>query len=248
MMLKPELSRRVMPAGRIASRHGPRGSENPVRLLLVEDDTMIGESVLDLLRAEHYAVDWVKDGAMADTALRTQTYDLVLLDLGLPRRDGLAVLRDLRARKDRTPVLVATARDALAQRVEGLDAGADDYVLKPYELDELLARIRALLRRAAGRAEPVYEHQGVSIDPATREVTVNGQPVLLSAREWAVLEPLLARPGLVLSRAQLEEKLYSWKDEVSSNAVEVYIHGIRKKLGPDIIQNVRGVGYLVPKA
>lgn len=219
-----------------------------MRLLLVEDDTMIGESVLDLLRAEHYAVDWVKDGAMADTALRTQTYDLVLLDLGLPRRDGLAVLRDLRARKDRTPVLVATARDALAQRVEGLDAGADDYVLKPYELDELLARIRALLRRAAGRAEPVYEHQGVSIDPATREVAVNGQPVLLSAREWAVLEPLLARPGLVLSRAQLEEKLYSWKDEVSSNAVEVYIHGIRKKLGPDIIQNVRGVGYLVPKA
>jgi two-component system OmpR family response regulator len=219
-----------------------------VRLLLVEDDTMIGESVLDLLRAEHYAVDWVKDGEMADTALRTQTYDLVLLDLGLPRRDGLAVLRDLRARKDRTPVLVATARDALAQRVEGLDAGADDYVLKPYELDELLARIRALLRRAAGRAEPVYEHQGVSIDPATREVAVNGQPVLLSAREWAVLEPLLARPGLVLSRAQLEEKLYSWKDEVSSNAVEVYIHGIRKKLGPDIIQNVRGVGYLVPKA
>lgn len=219
-----------------------------MRLLLVEDDTMIGESVLDLLRAEHYAVDWVKDGAMADTALRTQQYDLVLLDLGLPRRDGLSVLRDLRARRDRTPVLVATARDAVQQRVEGLDAGADDYVLKPYELDELLARIRALLRRAAGRAEPVYEHHGVCIDPATREVTVNGQPVLLSAREWAVLEPLLARPGLVLSRAQLEEKLYSWKDEISSNAVEVYIHGIRKKLGPDIIQNVRGVGYLVPKA
>lgn len=219
-----------------------------MRLLLVEDDTMIGESVLDLLRAEHYAVDWVRDGEMADTALRTQHYDLVLLDLGLPRRDGLAVLRDLRARKDRTPVLVATARDALAQRVEGLDAGADDYVLKPYELDELLARIRALLRRAAGRAEPVYEHQGVSIQPATREVMVQGQPVQLSAREWAVLEPLLARPGMVLSRAQLEEKLYGWKDEISSNAVEVYIHGIRKKLGPDIIQNVRGVGYLVPKA
>lgn len=218
-----------------------------VRLLLVEDDTMIGESVLDLLRAEHYAVDWVKDGEMADTALRTQSYDLVLLDLGLPRRDGLTVLRDLRTRKDRTPVLIATARDALAQRVEGLDAGADDYVLKPYELDELLARIRALLRRAAGRAEPIYEHQGVSIDSVTREVAVNGQPVLLSAREWAVLEPLLARPGLVLSRTQLEEKLYGWKDEISSNAVEVYIHGIRKKLGPQIIQNVRGVGYLVPK-
>lgn len=218
-----------------------------MRLLLVEDDTMIGESVLDLLRAEHYAVDWVKDGEMADTALTTQDYDLVLLDLGLPRRDGLSVLRALRARKNRLPVLVATARDAVQQRVEGLDAGADDYVLKPYDLDELLARIRALLRRAAGRAEPVYEHQGVSIHPATREATLSGQPVLLSAREWAVLEPLLARPGLVLSRAQLEEKLYGWKDEISSNAVEVYVHGLRKKLGPDIIQNVRGVGYFVPK-
>ena len=218
-----------------------------MRLLLVEDDPMIGEAVQDLLRAEHYAVDWARDGEAADTALRTQTYDLVLLDLGLPRRDGLTVLRDLRSRKDRTPVLVATARDGVAQRIEGLDAGADDYVLKPYDLDELLARIRALLRRAAGRAEPLYEHQGVSINPATREVAVNGQPVLLSAREWAVLEPLLARPGLVLSRAQLEEKLYGWKDEISSNAVEVYIHGLRKKLGPDIVQNVRGVGYFVPK-
>ncbi|GKT26015.1 response regulator transcription factor [Acidovorax sp. SUPP3334] len=219
-----------------------------MRLLLVEDDTMIGEAVHDLLRAEHYAVDWVRDGEMADTALRTQTYDLVLLDLGLPRRDGLAVLRDLRARKDRTPVLVATARDALAQRVEGLDAGADDYVLKPYELDELLARIRALTRRAAGRAEPAYEHKGVRILPATREVTVNGTPVVLSAREWAVLEPLLARPGMVLSRTQLEEKLYGWKDEISSNAVEVYVHGLRKKLGADLLLNVRGVGYMVPKA
>jgi len=218
-----------------------------MRLLLVEDDSMIGESVLDLLRAEHYAVDWVRDGESADTALRTQRYDLVLLDLGLPRRDGLAVLRDLRARRDRVPVLVATARDALAQRVQGLDAGADDYVLKPYEMDELLARIRALLRRAAGRAEPVYEHHGVSIDPATREVLVQGRPVVLSAREWAVLEPLLARPGMVLSRAQLEEKLYDWQHEISSNAVEVYIHGLRKKLGADLIRNVRGVGYMVPR-
>jgi two-component system OmpR family response regulator len=218
-----------------------------MRLLLVEDDSMIGESVLDLLRAEHYAVDWVRDGEAADTALRTQRYDLVLLDLGLPRRDGLAVLRDLRARRDRVPVLVATARDALAQRVQGLDAGADDYVLKPYEMDELLARIRALLRRAAGRAEPVYEHLGVSIDPATREVQVQGKPVVLSAREWAVLEALLARPGMVLSRAQLEEKLYDWQHEISSNAVEVYIHGLRKKLGADLIRNVRGVGYMVPR-
>ena len=219
-----------------------------MRLLLVEDDPMIGEAVQDLLRAEHYAVDWARDGDAADTALRTQAYDLVLLDLGLPRRDGLTVLRDLRTRKDRTPVLVATARDAVAQRIEGLDAGADDYVVKPYEMDELLARIRALLRRASGRAEPVYEHQGVCINPATREVTVNGEPVVLSGREWAVLEPLLARPGLVLSRAQLEEKLYDWKHEISSNAVEVYIHGLRKKLGADLIQNVRGVGYLVPRA
>ncbi len=219
-----------------------------MRLLLVEDDTMIGEAVLDLLRAEHYAVDWVKDGEMAETALRTQTYDLVLLDLGLPRRDGLAVLRDLRTRKERIPVLIATARDSIQQRIEGLDAGADDYVLKPYDLDELLARIRALTRRAAGRAEPVYEHKGVSINPATREVAVRGEPVVLSAREWAVLEPLLARPGLVLSRTQLEEKLYGWKDEISSNAVEVYIHGLRRKLGAELIQNVRGVGYMVPKA
>lgn len=219
-----------------------------MRLLLVEDDAMIGEAVRDLLHGEHYAVDWATDGDMADTALRTQAYDLVLLDLGLPRRDGLAVLRDLRARKDRTPVLVATARDSVAQRIEGLDAGADDYVLKPYDLDELLARIRALVRRAAGRAEPVYEHQGVSINPATREVLVAGKPVVLSAREWAVLEPLLARPGMVLSRQQLEDKLYGWGEEVSSNAVEVYIHGLRKKLGAELLLNVRGVGYMVPKS
>ena len=219
-----------------------------MRLLLVEDDPMIGEAVLDLLRAEHYAVDWVRDGEMADTALHSHAYDLVVLDLGLPRRDGLDVLRALRARLDRTPVLIATARDAKPDRIAGLDAGADDYVLKPYDLDELLARIRALLRRAAGRAEPVYEHQGVSINPVTREVTVHGEPVVLSAREWAVLEPLLARPGMVFSRAQLEEKLYSWKDSISSNAVEVYIHGLRKKLGADLIRNVRGVGYMVPRA
>jgi two-component system OmpR family response regulator len=219
-----------------------------VRILLVEDDKMIGEAVLDFLRADGYAVDWVQDGEMAETALRTQTYDLVLLDLGLPRRDGLSVLRSLRARKQRIPVLIATARDSVAQRIEGLDAGADDYVLKPYDMDELLARIRALLRRAAGRAEPVYEHGGVTINPATREVTVQGAAVTLSGREWAVLEPLLAHPGLVLSRAQLEEKLYGWKDDISSNAVEVYVHGLRRKLGAELIQNIRGVGYLVPKA
>ncbi|VCU68011.1 Transcriptional regulatory protein QseB [Pigmentiphaga humi] len=219
-----------------------------MRLLLVEDDPMIGESVLDVLRAEHYAVDWVKNAASADTALRTERYDLVLLDLGLPDGDGLAVLRELRARKLLTPVIVATARDAVEQRIAGLDAGADDYVVKPYDVDEVLARIRALIRRSAGRAAPLYEHAGVTLDPATREAAVNGQPVALTAREWAVLEPLLARPGLILSRAQLEEKLYSWKDEISSNAVEVYIHGLRKKLGADFIQTVRGVGYVIPKS
>ena len=219
-----------------------------MRLLLVEDDTMIGEAVQDLLRAEHYVVDWARDANAADTALRTQSYDLVLLDLGLPGRDGLSVLRDMRTRRDRTPVLIATARDAVAQRVQGLDAGADDYLLKPYDMDELLARIRALTRRAAGRAEPSYEHEGVTITPATREAMVNGQPVILSAREWAVLESLLARPGAVLSRQQLEDKLYGWGDEVSSNAVEVYIHGLRKKLGAGLIINVRGVGYMVPKS
>lgn len=218
-----------------------------MRLLLVEDDTMIGESVLDLLRDEGYAVDWVKDGEMADVTLESQSYDLVLLDLGLPKRDGLEVLRKLRSRKDRTPVLIATARDALEQRVRGLDMGADDYIVKPYELDELLARIRALVRRASGRAEPVYEHMGVSVDPVTREVLVNGVSATLSSKEWAILELLLARPGLVLSRKQLEDKLYSWKDEVSSNAIEVYIHGLRKKLGAQLIQNVRGVGYMIPK-
>ena len=218
-----------------------------MRILLVEDDLMIGEPLLDILRAEGYAVDWVRDGDLADAALQTQSYDLLLLDLGLPKRDGMAVLRALRGRKQRLPVLIATARDAVEQRIAGLDAGADDYVLKPFELDELLARIRALLRRASGRAEPVYEHMGVSLDPATHEALVDGKPVNLSAREWAVLEPLLARPGLVLSRQQLEEKLYSWKDEISSNAVEVYVHGLRKKLGAALIENVRGLGYRVPK-
>jgi DNA-binding response OmpR family regulator len=227
---------------------GQRTGARLMRLLLVEDDAMIGEAVLDALRRAHYAVDWVRDGAMAGTALASQTYDLVLLDLGLPQRDGLDVLRGLRARGAKVPVLVATARDAVGDRITGLDAGADDYIVKPYDIDELQARIRALLRRGAGQAGPAFTHSGVSLNPATREATVNGAPVTLSAREWAVLEPMLARPGVVFSRAQLEEKLFSWKDEVSSNAVEVYIHGVRKKLGTDLIQTVRGLGYLVPRS
>ena len=218
-----------------------------MRLLLVEDDKMIGEIVLDALRAEHYAVDWVRDGEMADAALKSEQYDLMLLDLGLPRRDGVTVLRDLRARQNRLPVLIASARDALSDRIAGLDAGADDYVLKPFDIDELLARIRALLRRSAGQAAPAFEHNGLSLNPATREAALHGVPVQLSAREWAVLEPLIARPGVVFSRTQLEEKLYGWKDEISSNAIEVYIHGLRKKLGADAIQTVRGLGYLLPR-
>ena len=219
-----------------------------MRLLLIEDDPMIGEAVLRVLRTEHYAADWVRDGELADAALQAENYDAVLLDLGLPRQSGLEVLRKLRARKSTVPVLIATARDGITDRIAGLDAGADDYVVKPYDTDELLARVRALLRRSAGRAEPAFEHRGVSLNPATREASLNGQSVSLSAREWAVLEPLLARPGVLLSRTQLEEKLFSWKDDVSSNAVEVYIHGVRKKLGSSLIQTVRGLGYVIPKA
>lgn len=217
-----------------------------MRLLLIEDDRMIGEAALTLLRAEGYAVDWVRDGQHADSALRGQEYDLVLLDLGLPGMDGLDLLRKLRARNQRMPVLITTARDAVGDRVTGLDAGADDYLLKPYALDELLARIRAQLRRGAGA--PQWRHGDVTVSLATREATRGGQPVSLSAREWAVLEALLQRPGAVLSRAQIEEKLYSWQAEISSNAVEVFIHGLRRKLGNDIVRNIRGVGYSAPRA
>lgn len=219
-----------------------------MRVLLVEDDLMIGESVRTALRQDGFAVDWTRDGKSADLALQTERYDMVLLDLGLPSRDGLEVLRLLRARKDHTPVLIVTARDAVQERVRGLDAGADDYLVKPFDLDELAARMRSLLRRSAGRAEPVIEHLGVAFNPATREVTLRRKPVALSARELAVLEALLGRPGAVLSRAQLEERLYGWGEEIESNAVEVYIHGLRRKLGMDFIRTVRGVGYMVPKS
>lgn len=219
-----------------------------MRVLLVEDDRMIGEAVLQALRQQSYAADWVRDGELALAALGSESYDLVLLDLGLPRSDGLTVLRSLRAGGSRIPVLVMTARDAVADRVAGLDAGADDYVLKPFDTDELLARVRALIRRSAGRAEPLYSHKGLTLDPATREATLDGLPVTLSSREWAVLEPMLLRPGVVFSRRQLEEKLYGWKQDISSNAVEVYIHGLRRKLGGDVIQTVRGLGYVVPRA
>ncbi len=218
-----------------------------MRLLLVEDDHMIGESVQDVLRAELFAVDWVQDGVQAWRAAQDQAYDLVLLDLGLPGKDGLEVLRDLRAARIQTPVLIATARDAVSQRIAGLNAGADDYVLKPYDLGELLARVRALMRRSAVMSEPAYVFKGVKVNPETREVNVDDRPVQLSAREWGVLLALLKRPGVLLSRAQLEDKVFGWQDDIVSNVVEVYIHGLRKKLGAELIINVRGVGYMVPK-
>ena len=216
-----------------------------MRVLLVEDDTMIGESLREALRRQGMACDWVRDGRAADAVLASERFDAVLLDLGLPQRDGIAVLRDLRARGDTTPVIVLTARDALPDKVRGLDAGADDYLVKPFELDELSARMRAVLRRHAGRGEPVLEHGALRLDPATRQVTLGGTPVALSAREFAVLEALLQRPGAILSRAQLEDRLYGWGEEIESNAVSVYIHQLRRKLGADAIKNVRGVGYYV---
>jgi DNA-binding response OmpR family regulator len=217
-----------------------------LRLLLIEDDAMIREAVCKGLRQDGFTVDWVADGMAGESALQHDLYDLVLLDLGLPRKDGLEVLRGLRARREAVPVLILTARDTVQQRIEGLDAGADDYLVKPFDLDELAARVRALLRRASGRAAPVIVHGRLSIDPAAREVRVAGATVALSAREYALVEALTERPGIVLSRAQLEERLYGWGEEVSSNAVEVHIHNLRRKLGDDTIRNVRGVGYMIP--
>ena len=218
-----------------------------MRLLLVEDDPMIGKSIHQALRQDGYSVDWVRDGRSAEAALGQAPYDLVLLDLGLPRKGGLEVLAELRRRRNPVPVLVLTARDAVADRVKGLDTGADDYLVKPFDLDELGARIRALLRRQAGRAEPVVEHGPLTLDPASHEVFLDGAPVSLTAREFALLRALLAQPGAPLSRAQLEERIYGWGEEVESNAVEVHIHSLRRKLGADWIRNVRGVGYMVPR-
>jgi two-component system response regulator QseB len=214
-----------------------------MRLLLVEDDQMIGSGIRAGLRQAGYVVDWARDGREADSALAADPYDLVLLDLGLPHKPGLDVLRSLRARGSDIPVVIVTARDAVTDRVAGLDAGADDYLVKPFDLDELAARIRALLRRRAGRAGPVIEHGALRLTPATHDATLDGTPLALSAREFALLEALLERPGMLLSRRQLEEKLYGWGEEVESNAVEVHIHSLRKKLGPGFIRNVRGVGY-----
>jgi two-component system response regulator QseB len=218
-----------------------------MRLLLVEDDAMIGESVCKGLRQDGFTVDWVRDGRAGENALDNREHALLLLDLGLPKKEGLDVLKSLRQKRNGIPVLIITARDAVADRVAGLNAGADDYLVKPFDLEELSARIRALLRRQSGRAEAVIRHGGLTLNPATHEAAMGDQPLTLSAREFALLEALLDRPGAVLSVAQLQEKIYGWDDEVGSNTIEVYIHSLRKKLGTGFIRNVRGVGYMVPK-
>jgi two-component system response regulator QseB len=218
-----------------------------MRLLLVEDDAMIGASLQKGLRREGFAVDWVQDGLAGEAALDAESFDLALLDLGLPRKQGLDVLRSIRSRGKLIPVLILTARDAVPDRIKGLNAGADDYLVKPFDFDELVARIHALLRRQAGRAAPVLTYGALVIDPAAREATFKGQALLLSAREFALLQAFLDRPGALLSVAQLQEKMYGWDDEVGSNTVEVYIHALRKKLGAEFIKNVRGVGYRIPK-
>ena len=214
-----------------------------MRVLLVEDDLMIGEGIRKGLRHDGYVVDWVQDGRAAEIAIDSEPYAAMLLDLGLPRKDGFSVLAGLRSRKERIPVLILTARDAVPDRVRGLDGGADDYLVKPFDLDELAARIRAVLRRNAGRAEPVISHGAMSLNPVTHEVSHHGNPVPVSAREFALLQALLERPGAVLSRARLEEQLYGWGEEIASNAIEVHIHNLRKKFGDAVIRTVRGVGY-----
>ena len=218
-----------------------------MRVLIVEDDEMIGQGLQTALRRGGFAVDWMRDGKNAAAALLASTFDVILLDLGLPHRDGVDVLRELRRRGDITPVIILTARDEVQHRVAGLDAGADDYIVKPFDVDEMMARIRSVLRRAAGRGDTAIQHGDLRLDPLTRTVERGGLPVALSAHEYAVLESLLQRPGAVLSRSQLEDRLYGWDDQIGSNAVEVYVHGLRRKLGSDAIRTLRGVGYFVPK-
>jgi len=206
---------------------------------------MIGEAVQRGLRALAFTVDWMRDGATALAALRDTEYDLLVLDLGLPGRNGLDVLRDVRRAGATVPVLILTARGEIADKVAGLDAGADDYLVKPFDLAELAARARALLRRRGGRAQPLIEHLGVTLDPAAHRVTHDSKEIALSAREYAILAALMERPGAILSRPQLEERLYGWGDEIESNAIEVHIHALRRKLTPAFIQTVRGLGYRV---
>lgn len=218
-----------------------------MRILLVEDDPMIGESIRDGLRPDGFAVDWLREGASVASTLRNQDYALLLLDLGLPGSSGLDIMQELRGQGAAIPILIITARDAVADRVAGLDAGADDYLTKPFDLNELAARIRALLRRRAGRVDPLIVRGAVTLNPATHEIAYRGTNTVLSAREFALMHCLLERPGAIVSRARLEERLYGWGEEIESNTVEVHIHRLRKKLAADLIRTVRGVGYMVPK-
>lgn len=218
-----------------------------MRVLLVEDDRMIGAAVQQALRDASYGVDWVADGEAALTSLACEEYEMVLLDLGLPRRDGMAVLRAIRAGGNRVPVLLVTARDATEDLVAGLDEGADDYVVKPFQLSELLARMRAVTRRQGPSVGPALSNGVLELDPATHEASAHGRQVRLTGREFALLHALLVRPGAILSRADLERRIYGWNEEVESNAVEFLIHSLRKKLGSDAIRNVRGVGWMVAR-
>ncbi len=218
-----------------------------MRILLVEDDAQLGDGLTIGLRQAGFAVDWVKDGNSADHALKSETFDLVVLDLGLPRLSGMEVLSRARSRRQTLPVLILTARDATGDKVSGLDAGADDYLVKPVDLDELAARIRALTRRSAGRAAPLLTRCDLALDPAAHSVTLAGAPVELSSREFSLLQMLLENAGRVLSRSQLERSVYGWRDEPDSNALEVHIHHLRRKLGSELIRTLRGVGYTIPR-
>ena len=214
-----------------------------MRILLVEDDSLLGDGIRAGLKLADYAVDWVRDGEAARLALLDHAYQACVLDLGLPKRDGLSVLKDLRARGNHLPVLILTARDSRGDKIAGLDAGADDYLTKPFDLPELQARLRALIRRAGGAATPTLEHAGVVLEPASKRVLRDGQPLALSAREYALPHDLLSHKTHIRTRSQLEESLYAWGEETGSNTVEVYVHHLRKKLGTDFIRTVRGLGY-----
>lgn len=216
-----------------------------MRLLLVEDDRSLGQGIRVALGAEGYTLDWLQDGASARHALRTETFDLLLLDLGLPRLDGLDLLQQLRAEQQDLPVLILTARDGTADRIAGLDAGADDYLIKPFDVDELKARVRALLRRSQGRAQPLLEHAGVSLDPATQQVRYLNTEVVVTPMEYQLLHQLMVRPGKVVTRERLSRALYGWQERVESNTLEVLIHNLRKKLCSELIRTVRGVGYVL---
>jgi DNA-binding response OmpR family regulator len=218
-----------------------------LRVLLVEDDELLGSAVKAGLEQSGYTVDWLRNGRQAASVLRDEEPDLLVLDLGLPEKDGLTVLRELRAADSPLPVLILTARDTVEDRIAGLDLGADDYLVKPFDLGELTARLRAIARRRGGRATPTLRHGDLVFDPAARTVTLDGEGVALSARAIAILEALLERPGIPLSRERLEQILYGWGEGVESNAVEVHIHHLRKKLGKDRIRTIRGLGYMMPK-